>query len=263
VTEVTERLCPSCGQASPPDAQFCRECGAILVQGRGGGMRSATAHEVESWKPTPGEMSQSPSRRRGRRLAAILVAGLLIVALLIAYQRKRAGTLPVPGQQQAEVTPAPSPAEQRAEAASPKPTTIPPASREPEPALEQARAKPTASAPSEVAAVKPTTIPPASHESAPALEQAPARPARNPPPEPTADPSRRRRPGWYLVRYRTPLFQSPSETAAIVTYLAPGTRIRVTRALPGFLAVESTTGKPPGYVSSDDVLPESVAGTYP
>ena len=77
------------------------------------------------------------------------------------------------------------------------------------------------------------------------------------------EPARRHRPGWYRVRYRSPLFQSPSETAPIVTYLAPGTRIRVTRALPGFLAVESTTGKPPGYVSSDDVLPESVAGTYP
>jgi hypothetical protein len=262
VTEVTERLCPSCGQASPPDAQFCRECGAILVQSRGGAMRS-TAREVESSKPTPGEMPQSPSRRRGRGLAAFLVVGLLIVALLIAYQRKRAGTLPVPGQLQAEMTPAPSPAEQRAEVAAAKPTTLSPAPREPAPALEEARAKPTASAPSEVAAVKPKTIPPASHEPAPALEEAPARPARNPPPEPTAGPSRLHRPGWYLVRYRTPLFQSPSETAPVVTYLAPGTRIRVTRALPGFLAVESTTGKPPGYVSSDDVLPESVAGTYP
>jgi hypothetical protein len=34
----------------------------------------------------------------------------------------------------------------------------------------------------------------------------------------------------------------------------------VTRVLPGFLAVESTTGKRPGFVSSDDALPESVAG---
>jgi hypothetical protein len=62
------------------------------------------------------------------------------------------------------------------------------------------------------------------------------------------------------VRYRSPLFQAPSETAPIITQLPAGTRIRVTRVLPGFLAVESTTGKAPGFVSSDDVLPDSVAG---
>ena len=70
----------------------------------------------------------------------------------------------------------------------------------------------------------------------------------------------RRQPGWYRVRYRSPLFQAPSETAPIITQLPAGTRIRVTRVLPGFLAVESTTGKAPGFVSSDDVLPDSVAG---
>jgi zinc ribbon protein len=261
VTEMTERLCPSCGNANPADAQFCRECGAILVQARGGATRNTTARPVESSKPTPGEISPSPSRRRGRGLAAIVFASLLLVALLIAYQRRRAGTLPVPGQQQAEATPAPSPVGQRAEAAAANPTIAVP-SPAVAPAREEARVKPTARAPSEVAAAKPT-IPPASHEPEPAHEEAPARPRRNAASEPAAEAARRHRPGWYLVRYRTPLFQSPNETAPIVTYLTPGMRIRVTRALPGFLAVESTTGKPPGYVSSDDVLPESVAGTYP
>jgi hypothetical protein len=206
-------------------------------------------------------MPQSPSRRRGRGLAAILAAILLLVAGLVAYQRHRAGTLPVPGEPQAAATPAPSPAEQRAEFAPAKPT-LPAPSPEVAPAHEEAGATPTANAPSEVVAAKPT-IPPASHEPAPVYEEAPARPARKAPSEPAVEPARRRRPGWYRVRYRSPLFQSPSETAPIVTYLAPGTRIHVTRALPGFLAVESTTGKPPGYVSSDDVVPESVAGTYP
>ncbi len=261
MTEETARLCPSCGNPNPADAQFCRECGAILVQARGGAKRSATASEVESRKPTPGEMPQSPSRRRGRGLAAIFAAILLLVAGLVAYQRHRAGTLPVPGEPQAEATPAPSPAEQRAEFTSAKPT-LPAPSPEVVPAHEEARATPPANAPSEVAAAKPT-IPPASHEPAPAYEEAPATPARKTPSEPAVEPARRHRPGWYRVRYRSPLFQSPSETAPVVTYLAPGTRIHVIRVLPGFLAVESTTGKPPGYVSSDDVLPESVAGTYP
>jgi hypothetical protein len=67
----------------------------------------------------------------------------------------------------------------------------------------------------------------------------------------------RQRPGWYRMRFRAPLFQEPSETAPVVTYLPQGMRIRVTRALPGFLAVESMTGKPPGYVSSDDATPEN------
>jgi len=205
-------------------------------------------------------MSQSPSRGRG--LAMILVAALLLVALFIVYQRKRTGTLPIPGQPQAEATPAPSPAEQRAEAAAAKPTIAVP-SPAVAPTHEEVRAKPTASAPSEVAAVKPTIPPPSHQQPAPAHEGAPARLLRNPPSEPGTQAERRHRPGWYLVRYRTPLFQSPSETAPIVTYLTPGTRIHVTRAVPGFLGVESTTGKPPGYVSWDDVLPESVAGTYP
>jgi hypothetical protein len=257
VTEMTERLCPSCGNANPADAQFCRECGAILVQSRGGAARSTTARELESGKPTPGEMPRAPLSRRGRGLAAIVVAGLLLVALLVAYQRKRAGTLPVPGKQQAEATP--SPAEQRAEAAAAKPTAAAP-SPAATPAREEARTKPTASAPSEVASARPPA-PPASHE--PANEEAPARSSRGAAPKPTAETPRRHRPGWYVVRYRTPLFQSPNETASIIIYLAPGTRILVTRAIEGFLAVESTTGKRPGYVSADDVLPESVAGTYP
>jgi zinc-ribbon domain len=261
VAEVTERLCPSCGNANPADAQFCRDCGAILVQGRGGATRSTAAREVESWKPTPGETSRSPSRRRGRGLALVLVAGLVLVVLFIAYQRKQKGTLPVPGQLQAEATPAPSPAEQRAEATAAKPTSAVPSAAG-APAHEEAHTESTRSAPSEVAVAKPT-IAPAPHQPAPPHEKTAVRSTRRTPPEPAEEAARRHRPGWYLVRYRTPLFQSPNETASIVTYLAPGTRIRVTRALQGFLAVESTTGKPPGYVSADDVLPESVAGTYP
>jgi hypothetical protein len=261
VAEVTERLCPSCGNANPADAQFCRDCGAILVQGRGGATRSTAAREVESWKPTPGETSRSPSRRRGRGLALVLVAGLVLVVLFIAYQRKQRSTLPVPGQQQAEATPAPSPAEQRAEATAAKPTSAVPSAAG-APAHEEAHTESTRSAPSEVAVAKPT-IAPAPHQPAPPHEKTAVRSTRRTPPEPAEEAARRHRPGWYLVRYRTPLFQSPNETASIVTYLAPGTRIRVTRALQGFLAVESTTGKPPGYVSADDVLPESVAGTYP
>jgi hypothetical protein len=66
------------------------------------------------------------------------------------------------------------------------------------------------------------------------------------------------RAGWYRVKFRTPLFATPSETSPIVTYLRPGTRIRVTHAVPGFLAVESTTGKAPGWVSTDDATPEGV-----
>ncbi len=256
MTEVTERLCPSCGNANPPDAQFCRECGAILVQVRGGATHSTATREVESRKPTPGEVSQSPSLRRGRGLAAILVAGLVLVAVFIAYQRKQTGTLPVLGGRQTESTPAPSPAEQRAEAAAVKPTIAVP-SPAVAPAHEEARTEPTRSAPSDVAVAKPTIA------AAPPHEKAPARSTRRKPPEAAAEAARRHRPGWYVVRYRTPLFQSPSETASIVTYLAPGTRILVTRALQGFLAVDSTTGKRPGFVSADDVLPESVAGTYP
>ena len=54
--------------------------------------------------------------------------------------------------------------------------------------------------------------------------------------------------------------RNPGSTRVTRMRVPAGTRIRVTRVLPGFLAVESTTGKAPGFVSSDDVLPDSVAG---
>jgi hypothetical protein len=59
------------------------------------------------------------------------------------------------------------------------------------------------------------------------------------------------------VRYRAPLFKEPNEASAVIAYLPAGTKVQVTRVLPGFLAVESVTGKPPGYLSSDDASPES------
>jgi hypothetical protein len=262
VTDETERLCPSCGSANPADAEFCRECGAILAKAHPGAGRTAIAREVEGPKPPPsGASSRSSLLRWGGGLAAMLVAILVFVAALIAYQRHRAGTLPVPGEQPGTAPPSPSPVEQPTGVAPPTPSlpTSSPGTAKPR---EEIPAKPTASVPSETATARPSA-PPGSNE----LGTAPAEPSPKPPrkaaAEPAARPMRRHRTGWYRVRYRTPLFESPSETAPVVTYLAPGTRIRVTRVLPGFLGVESTTGKPPGYVSSDDVLPESVAGTYP
>jgi hypothetical protein len=60
--------------------------------------------------------------------------------------------------------------------------------------------------------------------------------------------------GWYRVRNRAPLLEAPDENAAVVTMLKPGTKVWVTRILPGFLAVQSVTGKAPGYVSTDNVV---------
>ena len=196
MTESTELLCPSCGHANPADAQFCRQCGAILVQSR-----DARKRESESPRPQPSPQIVAPASgpRRGALLAA--VAGLLtLVVAFVVYQRFHTNELiPVPG--------------------------------------EEARARPL---PTHEPFVEPTLAPRAAER----REEVPSR----------------RQPGWYRVRYRSPLFQAPSETAPIITQLPAGTRIRVTRVLPGFLAVESTTGKAPGFVSSDDVLPDSVAG---
>ncbi|MGH7818910.1 MAG: hypothetical protein ACREQ9_03980, partial [Candidatus Binatia bacterium] len=73
---------------------------------------------------------------------------------------------------------------------------------------------------------------------------------------PEAAPSAERgeyRGAWYRVRTRAPLLEAPSEDAAVVTMLKEGTKVWVTRELPGFVAVQSVTGKPPGYISRDDV----------
>ena len=229
MTEGTQAPCPSCGNTNPADAQFCRECGAILPAGREA--KRAASSDIESWKPSPDEMPLSPPQRRSGRLAAIIAVTLLVLVGLAVYQRHRASSLiPVPGQPEPAATPVAeiSPAETPAEGAAAKPT-LPPPPAEPTPPREEAR------------------VPP----------------APNFPPERSEEPVGRHHPGWYRVQFRSPLFREPSETAPIVTYLAAGTRIRVTRVLPGFLAVESTTGKEPGYISSDDVLPESVSGTYP
>jgi len=233
LTESTELLCPSCGHANPADAQFCRQCGAILVQSR-----DARKRESESPGPplAPRIVEAASAPRRGALLAA--VAGLLtLVVAFVVYQRFHTNELiPVPG----DTTPPARPTEAPAEQAVVQPT----ASGQ----LREAPAKPEATAVREAARTLPTHEPFVEPTLAP---RAAERREEAPPP---------RQPGWYRVRYRSPLFQAPSETAPIVTQLPAGTRIRVTRVLPGFLAVESTTGKAPGFVSSDDVLPESVAG---
>jgi len=233
LTESTELLCPSCGHANPADAQFCRQCGAILVQSR-----DARKRQSESPGPqaSPRIVEPVSGPRRGALLAA--VAGLLtLVVAFVVYQRLHTNELiPVPG----DATPPAPPAEAPAEQAVVQPT----ASGQ----LREAPAKPEATAVREAARTLPTHEPFVEPTRAPrAAERREEFPSR-------------RQPGWYRVRYRSPLFQAPSETAPIITQLPAGTRIRVTRVLPGFLAVESTTGKAPGFVSSDDVLPESVAG---
>ena len=88
--------------------------------------------------------------------------------------------------------------------------------------------------------------------------RAPERPPHTPAPRAGAaePPSGSAPTGWYRVRYRAPLFREPNEASAVITYLPAGMKVRVTRVLPGFLAVESVTGKPPGYLSSDDASPE-------
>jgi ribosomal protein L40E len=233
LTESTELLCPSCGHANPADAQFCRQCGAILVQSR-----DARKRESESPRPqaSPRIVEPVSGPRHGALIAA--VAGLLtLVVAFFVYQRFHTNELiPVPG----DATP-PAP---RAEAPAEQAVVQPTASGQ----LREAPAKPEATAVREAARTLPT------HEPFVEPTLAPRAAGRR------EEVPSRRQPGWYRVRYRSPLFQAPSETAPIITQLPAGTRIRVTRILPGFLAVESTTGKAPGFVSSDDVLPESVAG---
>ena len=241
MTESTDLLCPSCGHANPVDAQFCRQCGAILAQSR-----DTRKRETESPAPEPWESPRVVEPVAASRRTALLAAGmalLVLVGAFFVYQRIRSNELiPVPG----DAAPPPlGPTEAPAE-----PASVPPAVVREAPAPREA---------------PPVREAPPMRES----NRASAEPMREPPVLPTLVPRitgprqespSRRQPGWYRVRYRSPLFQAPSETAPVITQLPAGIRIRVTRVLPGFLAVESTTGKAPGFISSDDALPESVAG---
>jgi hypothetical protein len=257
VTDVTERMCPSCGHANPAGSQFCGQCGAILVKGRDVARRA-----VEPPPPEPLESGRSfgelesrsvePQRPANRAMWLAGGATALVLALALAfvtYQRFHAnGMIPIPGDTTPTAIPpreAPAPvvqptasgsireAPERAEA----PVATPRRASEPPPAQEPPE-------------LMPTMGPRVASREAP-------RPA---PPERAEEARSQRQPGWYRVRYRSPLFREPDETSPVITQLKAGTRVRVTRVLSGFLRVESTTGKEPGYLSSDDALPESVAG---
>ena len=226
-----KQVCPSCGSESPADAQFCRDCGAILV--RSGDVPRPSPTPLGSFEGEPSAPRPPEDKDKGKSTAALVIAAIIILGIaLFFYERRDDGTqIPVPGQLPYEM-----------------PTEIPPTEAPP------------------LAHDEPTLAPPPpvrdpDYERQP--ERLPEPPPRErdaaPPPEPelpSVESGRQFRPGWYRVKFRAPLFQSPSETAPIVTYLKPGTRIRVTHAVPGFLAVESTTGKAPGFVSTDDAEPE-------
>ncbi len=221
MSNAVEAACPSCGHVNSPDAQFCAECGAILPPQKG--ERAAAPSEPSPGWQQAGEPPHSPVRRWRGVIVAAAVALVVLTGILIAVQRHRgSGLISVRGATPKEATPTSVPT-----------PTVP--------------AQPTPTIPSPTA--------PAHNERAGAGE----RPRRTPAPraEPTEPPAARAVPGWYRVRYRAPLFREPSETSEVIAYLPAGSKVHVTRVLPGFLAVESVTGKPPGYLSSDDASPES------
>jgi hypothetical protein len=130
---------------------------------------------------------------------------------------------------------------------------IPIPGSEPSQATATAAPSPTAAPPATPTAPPPTAAP--RRERGTATERPPHTPAPRAgalEPHPGNAPT-----GWYRVRYRAPLFREPNQTSPVIAYLPAGTKVQVTRVLPGFLAVESVTGKPPGYLSSDDASPES------
>ena len=150
----------------------------------------------------------------------VLVAIVLIGVAVYRHQR-RSSLIPVSGVPETTVTP-PN------EAEAPPPLSNPAPAKAPEAAAEQAAPPPPLPKPAPRSAAAP-----------PAEE-----PERGTP-----------RAGWYRVRESAPLFKEPRETSPVITVLKAGTKLHVTHALRGFLAVQSVTGKPPGYVSTDDVVP--------
>jgi len=249
------QICPSCGAASPADAQFCRDCGAILVRSGGSGGPPKTpplgSDPTFTFEGSGGPGSpRPPDDKRVSVVAVVIVIVVLLVIGAVFFGKRDSSQIPVPGEAPtevpAEVSPTEPPPPPRREPTRP-PAPPPPLPREPESLRE----------PNVV--VQPEREP---EPERPAERVRPREPERRREPEPELPSVRGRedgraaRGGWYRVKFRAPLFQSPDETAPIITYLRPGTRIRVTRVVSGFLAVESTTGKAPGYVSTDDAVAE-------
>lgn len=221
MSQPDDSACPSCGHVNSAAATFCTECGAILPPRKGA--RPAPPEAPSPWQQQSEEAP--PARPRGRRGGVVAAAAVILVAIgaWIAFDHyHRSALIPVPGTEPGQAT----------ATAAPSPTVAPPAT-------------PTAPAP---------TAPPRRERG-----NAPERPPRTPVPRAGAvEPHPGNAPtGWYRVRYRAPLFREPNETSPVIAYLPAGTKVQVTRVLPGFLAVESVTGKPPGYLSSDDASPES------
>ncbi len=77
-------------------------------------------------------------------------------------------------------------------------------------------------------------------------EQQPRREMTTPPPL---------SPGWYEVVRSTPLLEEPHRDAAIITRLPLKKRVYVVSATGDYVRVESTRGKPPGYISRKDLVP--------
>jgi zinc ribbon protein len=255
----TQLSCASCGAANPPDAQFCRECGAILVRG---GSAPRQPPLVPGERPTtpPAGAGTPPQNKQDPKAWIALVVAILILGGIAAYFIRNRGSseIPVSGE---------APAGTPTAAATEAPTIAPePTSPRPTRAPEATRSRPTLapeSTPRDFHEPPIVPTPRAAREPEPyPTAPAPRNPPRSESPrretEPAIEGSVTQRAGWYRVKFRAPLFAQPSETSSVVTYLRPGTRIRVTHAVPGFLAVESTTGKAPGWVSTDDAVPEGI-----
>jgi hypothetical protein len=230
MSATSEASCPSCGHVNSLDVRFCAECGAILPPPKN--------LPPSPKEPSPRETDEPPPAQATKRRGTILAAAVAIVVLtgiLIAVQRRRdSGLIPVPGATPTEATATAAPV--ATAAAPPTPAATAPPRRE------------------HVQSGEPPLHTPTLHAE---INERPRHTPASPAGGTQAQPRNADAAGWYRVRYRAPLFRDPNETSPVIAYLPAGAKVRVTRVLPGFLAVESVTGKPPGYLSSDDASPQS------
>src|SRR5205085_1570699 len=109
----TQQSCPSCGAASPPDAQFCRDCGAILVRGAGA-PKPPPLVPGERPMTFPGDGAPPPPKKQQDPKAWIaIVVAILILGGIAAYLFGKRGPsdIPVPGEAPTEAPTAAPPTE--------------------------------------------------------------------------------------------------------------------------------------------------------
>lgn len=213
--------CPHCGEPVEAGKPFCRQCGARL----GGKVQSDTEKETQAL------LRRAEEKRRQRQEAQKKVAGAAGVVVVVILL----GLGGVFGYRKAQEWFQPPASSQAPLAAHDKKLESPPQKEQPSPLSLDILDTQPATAPAFMASSPSLNLESSSGESRP-----------NEPSFP---------PGRYKVVRATKVFREPRSDAAVLARLSPGKKVKVVGGGGDYARVESTRGRPPGYIFHSDLAP--------